>query len=105
MRKYWWTVWIKVAVVALLLFLGYQYASNKIEEIVSPYLIEQTDETEMEKKEDSGNFVMDILGKIEEKFGVKIDFENLIFDYANDYAQDMKEQSQEERNPISEPLS
>jgi len=35
---------------------------------------------------------------------VKIDFENMIFDYANEYALEMKEQSEEERNPISEPL-
>ena len=107
MRRFWWTVWIKVAVVALLLIMGYRYASNKIEEIVSPYLIEETQTVEEDgsNNKTGGNLVMDMLGKIEESFGVKIDFENLIFDFANDFAMDMKEQSEQERNPISEPLS
>ena len=109
MRRYWWTVWIKVAVLAVVLLIGYKYVSNKIEDIVSPYLIEETQTTEDETTEGSANSsknpVMSILGKIEEMFDVKIDFENLIFDYANEYAMDMKEQSHDECNPISEPLS
>ena len=107
MRRYWWTVWIKVAVLAIILLIGYNYASNKIEDMVSPYLIEESQTAEEESSNDKtgGNFVMDILGKIEERFDVRIDFENLIFDYANDYAMDMKEQSQAEHNPIKEPLS
>ena len=108
MRRYWWTIWIKVAVLALILFIGYRFASNKVEELVSPYLIEETSEEQSADEtaqKDSGNLVTKILGKIEETFDVKIDFENLIFDYANEYAMDMKEQSQQERNPIKEPLS
>lgn len=127
MRKYWWTVWIKVAVIALVLFVAYQYVSDQIEDLVSPYLIEQSEEellateevseeaeepseneseedTEKSKEEDE-NLVMSLLGKIEEAFNVKIDFENMIFDYANEYAQQMMEQSHEERDIIFEPLS
>ncbi len=106
MRKYWWTVWIKVAVLAVVLFLGYRFVSRQVTDFFSPYLIEEetavTDETVEEETE--GNFVMDLLGKVEDAFGVKIDFENMLFDYANEYAHEMKEQSNEERNPISEPL-
>ncbi len=109
MRKYWWTVWIKVAVLAVVLILAYNFVSNQIEEMFSPYLIEETTEetsdAELEEPaEEDENLVMSILSKIEDAFGVKIDFENLIFDYANEYAQAMKEQSEEERNPILEPL-
>lgn len=105
MRKYWWTVWIKVAVLAVVLILAYNFISDQVEEMFSPYLIEETTEepAELEEQEDE-NLVMSILGKIEDAFGVKIDFENMIFDYANEYAQAMKDQSEEERNPIMEPL-
>ena len=106
MRKYWWTVWIKVAVLAVALFLGYRFVSEQVTELFSPYLIEEEtvaiDETVEEETE--GNLVLDLLAKVEDTFGVKIDFENMLFDYANEYAHEMKEQSNEERNPISEPL-
>lgn len=105
MRKYWWTVWIKVAVIALVLVLAYQFASSKIEQMVSPYLIEETQSASDEVLQDERNLVMKTLGKIEEFFNVKIDFESLIFDYANEYALGIIEQSKEERNVISEPLS
>ncbi len=128
MRRYWWTVWIKVAVLAFVLFLGYRYAKNKIEDFVSPYLIDESkieqtladdkeeesskvsleeseDESDEGKGVDTGNLLMSLLGKIEKTFDVKIDFENMIFDYANEYAQKMKEESKEEQNPIMEPLS
>lgn len=105
MRKYWWTVWIKVAVLAIVLFLGYQLVSDKVNEMVSPYLIEETQAASDSAVQDEGNLLMKILGKIESFFGVKIDFENMIFDYANEYALNIIEQSKEERNLISEPLS
>ena len=104
MRRFWWTVWIKVAVLAIILLIGYNYATDKIDEMISPYLIEQT-QTAEEETESPDNLVMKILGKVEEALDVKIDFENLIFDYANEFALDLKEQSQEERNAITEPLS
>ena len=37
--------------------------------------------------------------------GKKIDYENLIFDYANDYAHKMMDESDEERNAITDSLS
>lgn len=109
MRKYWWTVWIKVAVLAIVLLLAYNFVMNKVDSIISPYLIEETQmesqpQDETQESETDGNLVMNILGKIEDKLGVKIDFENLIFDFANEYAKNVKEQSFEERNPILEPL-
>ncbi len=121
MRKYWWTVWIKVAVLAVVLFMGYRYVSGWVVDLFSPYLIEESDtsgvtseddmpseetalEQESTEEETEGNLVMDIFGKIEDTFDVKIDFENMIFDYANEYALEMKEQSEQERNPVSEPL-
>ena len=109
MRRFWWTVWIKVAVLAIILLIGYNYASNKIEDMVSPYLIEESQTAEEETADSSGdkngNLLTSILNKIEEVLEVKIDFENLIFDYANEYAMDLKEQSQNDRNVITEPLS
>ena len=105
MRKYWWTVWIKVAVLAIVLLLGYQFISGKIDEIVSPYLIEETQSASDSAEQNEGNLLMGILGKVENFFGVKIDFENLIFDFANEYALNIIEQSKEDRNLISETLS
>lgn len=94
----------------VVLILAYNFVSNQVEELFSPYLIEEEttepvlQEPTEEEEETEGNLVMDLLGKVEDAFGVKIDFENMIFDYANEYALEMKEQSEEERNPISEPL-
>ena len=108
MRKYWWTVWIKVAVLAIVLLLAYNFVMNKVESIISPYLIEETQmesQPQEEEPAEDGNLVMDVLGKVEDVLGVKIDFENLIFDFANEYAKTVKEQSFEERNPILEPLN
>ena len=105
MRKYWWTVWIKVAILAVVLILGYNFVRGQISDLISPYLIEETtSDTEVIEEETSGNAVMDLLGTVEDVLGVKIDFENMIFDYANEYANEMKEQSNSERNPISAPL-
>ena len=92
MRQYWWTVWIKVAVVALLLFFGYRYVTGMVQDLVSPYLIE-----EEEVGERSDNLIKQVVEKVEEKFSFRIDYENLIFDYANDYAGRMMDESHEER--------
>ena len=109
MRRYWWTVWIKVAVLAIVLLVAYNFASDKIEEMFSPYLIEETEATDdialEEATGEDENILTGILSKIESTFDVKIDYENMIFDYANEYAQTIKEEAREERNTISEPLS
>lgn len=97
MRRCWWTVWIEVAIVAVVLFMAYSYVENKIDELVSPYLIEED-----EIGERSDNLIAELVGKVEEKLGIRIDYENMIFDYANEYAQTMIEESAKERNAVSE---
>ena len=92
MRRCWWTVWIEVAIVAVLLFFGYKYVTGLVMETVSPYLIE-----EHEVGERSDNLIKEIVEKVEKKLEFRIDYENLIFDYANDYAGRMMEQSKAER--------
>ena len=116
MRRYWWTVWIKVAVLAAVLLVGYHFASNKIEELVSPYILEEPElsaptvsevpETSVqepadpeEEEGDGKNLLTSILDKVQDTFDVKLDLENMIFDYANEYAQQMKEESDLERHP------
>ena len=119
MRRYWWTVWIKVAVVAAALIVGYHFASNKIDELVSPYILEEPEvsaPTLSEEPEttvlpdaseqpdegiDKKNLLTTVLNKFQDTLGVKLDFENMIFDYANDYAQQMKEESDAARHPVA----
>ena len=59
MRRYWWTVWIKVAIVAVLLFFGYKYVTGMVMDVVSPYLIE-----EEEVGERSDNLIKQIVEKV-----------------------------------------
>ena len=92
MRRCWWTVWIEVAIVAVLLFFGYKYVTGMVMDIVSPYLIE-----EHEVGERSDNLIKQMVEMVEEKFDFRVDYENLIFDYANDYAGEMMDQSKAER--------
>ena len=147
MRRYWWTVWIKVAVVALALFLGYRYVDRKIDDLISPYVLEEIDpsasssssedretteqteptektetlekpvwpgmphrpgwtdpsdpsEEDVEPEEiDKKNLLEELLNKVQDTLGVKLDLENMLFDYANEYAQQMKEESDAERHP------
>lgn len=97
MRRCWWTVWIEVAIVAIILVFAYNYVENKIEELVSPYLIE-----EEEVGERNESVITDLVEMVEEKLGVRLDYENMIFDYANDYAKTMMEKSDEERSVTEE---
>lgn len=100
MRKFWWFVWIEVAVVALVLFMGYKYVTGMVDELVAPYLIEED-----QVGERSDNLIKQIVEKVEEKLEIRIDYENMIFDYANKYADTMMEQSQEERKFMEETYS
>ncbi len=100
MRRCWWTVWIEVAIVAVLLFFGYKYVTGMVHDLVSPYLIE-----EEQVGERSDNMIKKIVEKIEDKLDVRFDYENMIFDYANDYAGKMMEQSREERQFEAETYS
>lgn len=111
-RRYWWTVWIKVAVLAAALLLAYNYASDKIEEMISPYILEETASSEAassegngEETEEEGNLLNNLLGKVERVLGVELDYENMIFDYANDYTKTIKEEAKAEREGITEKLS
>lgn len=98
MGRYWWTVWIKVAVLAVALLFAYRYAKGFVVDLFEPYLLEESAVVETDTQESDP--VKQIFGKIEEKFDVRIDYENMIFDYANEYAQTMMKQSVEERNVI-----
>ncbi len=102
MGRYWWTVWIKVAILAVVLLVAFNFAKGIVTDLFEPYLLEEPAEAEVDS-EDS-DLVKQIFGKIEEKFDVHIDYENMIFKYANEYAQTMMEQSVEERNVIEGPL-
>ncbi len=77
---------------AVLLFFGYKYVKGMVMDLVSPYLIEES-----EVGERSDNMIKQIVEKVEDKLGVRFDYENMIFDYANDYAGKMMEKSREER--------
>lgn len=98
MGRYWWTVWIKVAVLAVALLFAYRYAKGFVVGLFEPYLLEESVQVEADTQD--SDLVKQVFGKIEEKFDVKIDYENMIFDYANEYAQTMMKQSVEERNVI-----
>ena len=98
MGRYWWTVWIKVTVLAVALFFAYRYAKGFVVDLFEPYLLEESSVAETDTQD--SDLVKQIFGKIEERFDVCIDYENMIFDYANEYAQTMMEQSVEERNVI-----
>lgn len=102
MGRYWWTIWIKVAVLAVVLLLAYNFVSGIVQDTVGPYLLEEPRQEQTDGEED---MVQKLVGKVENTFGVQIDYENFIFDFANEYAQKMMEQSDEEHHVISEPLS
>ncbi len=109
MRRYWWTVWIKVAILAVALFFAYNAGKKLVVNMLDPYVLGEVEETTAEEtpgeEEEEKDLVQSLVGKVENTLGVRLDYENLIFDYANDYAQNMMEESDEERNQISEPLS
>ena len=108
--KYWWTVWIKVAVMAAVLIVAYNFISGIVRDLFDPYLLEESETVvapseETEEEEGDTNPLISLVGKVEEAFDVKIDYENMLFDYANEYAQEMMTQSKEDRNVITEHLA
>jgi hypothetical protein len=96
-RKHWWTVWIKVGIMAVLMVLAYNFVMDTVRTYLDPYIIEEEDVGERTE-----NVIKDIMEKVEEKLDIRIDYENMIFDYANGYAKTMMEQSHEERTMESE---
>ena len=105
MGKYWWTVWIKVAVLAAVLLGAYLYAKDDVTDMFEPYLLEEPAVTEPTDETEEPNIVEKLVGKVESVFDVRINYEDMIFDYANGYAKQMMEDSQAERNVIGAPLS
>lgn len=85
---------------AALLFFAYNFVSDQVRELFSPYLIE---EDQIGDRTD--NAIKELVEKAEEKLKIRIDYENMIFDYANKYAQTMMEQSHEERSVQSETIA
>ena len=98
MRRLWWTVWIEVAIVAFLLYTGFDYVRDKVQEYVSPYLIE-----EEEVGERSDNIVTQLVEMVEDKFSIRLNYEDMIFDYANEFALTLMDLSEEERKPSAKP--
>lgn len=117
MRRAWWTVWIKVAVLAVVLFLGYRFAKGKVDGILSSYLTDRSpsettestsaalDDPQEDGESKSQVLIEKAVSWAEKLVGKQIDYENLIFDYANDYAHRMMDESDEERNAITDSLS
>lgn len=102
MGRKWWTVWIKVAILAVVLLLAYNFAKGLVVGLFDPYLLDTSVAETAEPEE--GDLVGQLVGKVENAFDVRIDYENMIFDYANEFAQGMMDQSVEERNVIQDYL-
>ena len=106
MRRNWWFVWVEVAVLAVALFISYKIVAAKVDGMLSPYL---TGDLEVpaatETTEEEANIVDKIMNKAESVIGKKINYEDLIFDYANAYAKEMMKESEKERNAVNTPLS
>ena len=106
MRRNWWFVWVEVAVLAFALFVSYKIVAAKVDGMLSPYLTGDLDTPPAtEATEEEPNIVDKIMNKAESVIGKKINYEDLIFDYANAYANEMMKESEQERNVIDAPLS
>lgn len=97
MRRFWWTTWIKVAAVGAALLVAFFFGKSKLDHMLSPY---ESDESLQEPAADA-NIIDKAMYWVEEKLGKKINYEDLIFDYANDYAQKMMTESKEQREAES----
>lgn len=112
MRRYWWTVWIKVAVLGVALFLAVQTVRGFVSDAIAPYLLDTpvaeqpaADETPEDGQTEDSDLVASIMSKVQGFLGVNIDYEQFIYDFANGYAQQMIEDSEQEHNAIKKPLS
>lgn len=112
MERFWWLTWVKVGVLALALTLVVSFGYHKLRDMFEPYLIDEPAASEsaepteepQEDAEKSKNPVELVSGFIRKTFKVQVDFESMIFDYANDYVQKMMEESEQERHNFSESL-
>ena len=105
MRRYWWTVWIKVAGLAIVLLIGFFAAKKYVNSFFEPYLLEESSDVGEAEIADDSDPVKAIFEKVEDKLGFRFRYEDMIFDYANGFAKDMMEDSVAEHNAITEPLS
>lgn len=112
MGRYWWTVWIKVAILAVVLLLAVQAVRGVVTDAIAPYLLDtpvveqpSTEEPPEDGEVEDSDLVASIMGKVQGFLGVNIDYEQFIYDFANGYAQQMMEDSDNEHNTISKPLS
>ncbi len=106
MRRNWWFVWVEVAVLAVALLVSYKLVMAKVDGLLSPYLAGEIEQPAVtEATEEEPNIVDKIMSKAESIVGKKINYEDLIFDYANAYAKEMMAESEKERNAVNTPLS
>ena len=105
MRRFWWTVWIKVVILAVVLLVGFFAVKKYVHGFFEPYVIEDASTEKEPAVEEGSDPVKAIFEKVEDKLGFRFRYEDMIFDYANGYAKDMMKDSEAERNAITEPLS
>lgn len=85
MGRYWWITWIKVGIALLFAGVLILVARSEINKRFGQYSVDPPAENA--------------------KFYEKIDLENLIFDFANAYAQDVIAESDAERTQITDHIS
>ncbi len=105
MYKNWWFVWVKVGVLALVLLLAFNFVRGKVNDLVSPYLLSEPAATEPSDsgEEEDADIIDKVTGMLNRVFDAEIDLENLIFDYANEYARRMVDRSYADRT-VDSPL-
>ncbi len=84
MGRYWWVTWIKVGVILLLIGIVLLFGYFKVKDVLSNYLTDSSEDA---------------------SFLEKLDYEELVFDFGNYFAEDVIEGAEEERNSITAPLS
>ena len=85
MGRYWWITWIKVGIALVFAGALILVARFEVNKRLSKYAIEAPAENA--------------------KFYEKLDIENLVFDFANTYAQTAMEESDAERTQITDHIS
>ena len=85
MGRYWWITWIKVGVALVFAGVLFLVARFEVNKRLSKYAIEAP--------------------PANAKFYEKLDLENLVFDFANTYAQTAMEESDAERTQITDHIS
>lgn len=85
MGRYWWITWIKVGIALVFAGVLILVARSEINKRFGKYSVDPPAENA--------------------KFYEKIDLENLIFDFANTYAQDVMEEFDAERTQITDHIA